>query len=106
MAEDAVTPGTFCYKSIQQGPRGFVWDGRWRTVIRRCAQISERGISWGCDWGFRENGVYWEECYCAEDGCNGAISVLNHMRYRIPLLVASIVSILVPVVIGRTLLTH
>jgi hypothetical protein len=76
MAEDAVTPGTFCYKSIQQGPRGFIWDGRWRTVIRRCAQISERGISWGCDWGFHENGVYWEECYCAEDGCNGATSVL------------------------------
>lgn len=72
MGEDAVTPGTFCYKSIQQGPRGFIWDGRWRTVTRRCAQISERGISWGCDWGFHENGVYWEECYCAEDGCNAA----------------------------------
>lgn len=75
MAEDAVTPGTFCYKSIQQGPRGFIWDGRWRTVTRRCAQISERGISWGCDWGFNENGVYWEECYCAEDGCNGSTSL-------------------------------
>ncbi|KAF8795454.1 hypothetical protein HNY73_003299 [Argiope bruennichi] len=45
-------------------------DGRWRTVERRCAQISERGINWGCDWGYKENGVYWEECYCAEDGCN------------------------------------
>lgn len=77
MAEDAVTPGTFCYKSIQQGPRGFIWDGRWRTVIRRCAQISERGTSWGCDWGFHENGVYWEECYCAEDGCNGSTSLLD-----------------------------
>lgn len=77
LAEDAVTPGTFCYKSIQQGPRGFIWDGRWRTVIRRCAQISERGTSWGCDWGFHENGVYWEECYCAEDGCNGSHSSLN-----------------------------
>lgn len=75
MGEDAVTPGTFCYKSIQQGPRGFIWDGRWRTVTRRCAQISERGISWGCDWGFHENGVYWEECYCAEDGCNAAIGL-------------------------------
>ncbi|KAK4336733.1 hypothetical protein RND71_043634 [Anisodus tanguticus] len=30
--EDAVTPG----------PRGFIWDGRWRTVTRRCAQVSER----------------------------------------------------------------
>ncbi|RWS07936.1 hypothetical protein B4U79_03730 [Dinothrombium tinctorium] len=56
MGEEAVTPGTFCYKSIQQGPRGFIWDGRWRTVIRRCAQVSERGISWGCDWGYHENG--------------------------------------------------
>lgn len=77
MAEDAVTPGTFCFKSIQQGPRGFIWDGRWRTVVRRCAQISERGISWGCDWGFDENGVYWEECYCAEDGCNGSNRLFN-----------------------------
>ena len=30
------------------------------------------GISWGCDWGYDENGVYWEKCYCAEDGCNAA----------------------------------
>uniref|UniRef100_A0A4Q8K5V4 U98-Liphistoxin-Lth1a_1 n=1 Tax=Liphistius thaleban TaxID=1905330 RepID=A0A4Q8K5V4_9ARAC len=73
--EEAVTPGTFCYKSIQQSPRGFIWDGRWRTVVRRCAQISERGINWGCDWGYKENGVYWEECYCAEDGCNGNIKL-------------------------------
>lgn len=43
MGEEAVSPGTFCYKSIEQGPRGFIWDGRWRTVIRRCAQVSERG---------------------------------------------------------------
>uniref|UniRef100_A0A2L2Y6X9 Uncharacterized protein n=1 Tax=Parasteatoda tepidariorum TaxID=114398 RepID=A0A2L2Y6X9_PARTP len=66
LGEEAVTPGTFCYKSIQQSPRGFIWDGRWRTVVRRCAQISERGINWGCDWGYKENGVYWEECYCAD----------------------------------------
>lgn len=81
MAEDAVTPGTFCYKSIQQGPRGSIWDGRWRTVIRRCAQVSERGISWGCDWGFHENGVYWEECYCAEDGCNGSTSIVTQASH-------------------------
>uniref|UniRef100_A0A834R3B7 Protein sleepless n=1 Tax=Sarcoptes scabiei TaxID=52283 RepID=A0A834R3B7_SARSC len=75
MGEEAVTPGTFCFKSIQQGPRGFIWDGRWRSVIRRCAQVSERGISWSCDWGYHENGVYWEECYCAEDGCNRSINI-------------------------------
>ena len=73
LSNEADVPGTFCYKSIQQGPRGFIWDGRWRTVERRCAQVSDRGISWGCDWGYDENGVYWEKCYCAEDGCNRSI---------------------------------
>lgn len=24
LGEEAVTPGTFCYKSIQQSPRGFI----------------------------------------------------------------------------------
>lgn len=36
------------------------------------------GISWGCDWGYKENGVYWEECYCAEDACNGALPMKVH----------------------------
>ncbi|XP_015789913.1 uncharacterized protein LOC107366790 [Tetranychus urticae] len=76
MSEDAVSSGTFCYKSIQQGPRGFIWDGRWRTVIRRCAQVTETGVNWGCAWGYRENGVYWEECYCAKDGCNAGNSLV------------------------------
>ncbi|XP_064457011.1 uncharacterized protein LOC135367822 isoform X1 [Ornithodoros turicata] len=74
LGEEAHALGTFCYKRIMQGPRGFIWDGRWRSVERRCAQISERGVNWGCDWGYDDNGVYWEECYCAEDGCNGATS--------------------------------
>ena len=91
MGEDAVAPGTFCYKSIQQGPRGFIWDGRWRTVQRRCAQVSERGISWGCDWGYHENGVYWEECYCAEDGCNGSSTLLSSAT----LLVLSLLAIFI-----------
>ncbi|GIY31867.1 hypothetical protein CDAR_37271 [Caerostris darwini] len=81
LGEEAVTPGTFCYKSIQQSPRGFIWDGRWRTVVRRCAQISERGINWGCDWGYKENGVYWEECYCAEDGCNNGQSLRTSLLW-------------------------
>ncbi|XP_076368342.1 uncharacterized protein LOC143255879 isoform X3 [Tachypleus tridentatus] len=25
LGEEAVTPGTFCYKSIQQSPRGFIY---------------------------------------------------------------------------------
>lgn len=26
--DEAVTPGTFCVKIVQQSPRGFIWDGR------------------------------------------------------------------------------
>uniref|UniRef100_A0A6G5A094 Putative secreted protein n=1 Tax=Rhipicephalus microplus TaxID=6941 RepID=A0A6G5A094_RHIMP len=52
LGEEAKALGTFCYKRIMQGPRGFIWDGRWRSVERRCAQISERGVNWGCDWGY------------------------------------------------------
>ncbi len=47
-------------------------DGRWRQVIRRCASVSETGVTGVCNWGVYENGVYWEECYCSEDSCNGA----------------------------------
>lgn len=71
-SEEARTPGIFCVKIVRQGPRGFVWDGRWRTVIRRCALVSETGVTAYCNWGHDENGVYWEECYCGTDGCNGA----------------------------------
>nr|XP_027205253.1 uncharacterized protein LOC113798858 [Dermatophagoides pteronyssinus] len=92
MGEEANTPGTFCFKSIQQGPRGFIWDGRWRSVIRRCAQVSERGISWSCDWGYYENGVYWEECYCAEDQCNHAIKLTtkyHHIAFIVNIIILS-----------------
>jgi len=78
LGEQAVALGTFCYKKIQQSPRGFIWDGRWRSVERRCAQVSERGIKWGCDWGYDLTGVYWEECYCAEDGCNTSASLTTN----------------------------
>ncbi|KAI5713188.1 hypothetical protein M8J76_014662 [Diaphorina citri] len=70
--EESHTPGSFCMKITQQGPRGFIWDGRWRQVIRRCASVAENGVTGVCNWGVLENGVYWEECYCAEDGCNAA----------------------------------
>lgn len=49
-------------------------DGRWRQVIRRCASVAETGVTGVCNWGVYENGVYWEECYCSSDSCNGAIS--------------------------------
>lgn len=71
-SEEAHTPGIFCVKIVEQSPRGFIWDGRWRTVIRRCASVSETGVTGYCNWGHHENGVYWEECYCSEDECNGA----------------------------------
>ncbi|XP_003741517.1 uncharacterized protein LOC100904126 [Galendromus occidentalis] len=89
LGEQAVALGTFCYKRLQQSPRGFIWDGRWRSVERRCAQISERGINWGCDWGYDLQGVYWEECYCAENGCNSAtgLKVSTLLLYLSPLLV-------------------
>lgn len=47
-------------------------DGRWRQVIRRCASVADTGVTGVCNWGVYENGVYWEECYCSEDGCNSA----------------------------------
>nr|XP_029714687.1 uncharacterized protein LOC109622825 [Aedes albopictus] len=71
-SDESHMPGSFCMKVVQQSPRGFIWDGRWRQVIRRCASVSETGVTGVCNWGVYENGVYWEECYCAEDGCNHA----------------------------------
>ncbi|KAF6213283.1 hypothetical protein GE061_011001 [Apolygus lucorum] len=74
-SDESVTPGTFCMKITQQGPRGFIWDGRWRQVIRRCASVAETGVTGVCNWGVRENGIYWEECYCSEDGCNSGTNL-------------------------------
>lgn len=74
-SEESVTPGTFCMKETQQGPKGFIWDGRWRHVIRRCASVAETGVTGVCNWGVRENGIYWEQCYCSEDGCNSGPSI-------------------------------
>jgi len=70
--DESHTTGTFCVKITQQGPRGFIWDGRWRQVIRRCASVSDTGVTGVCNWGVYENGVYWEECYCSQDACNNS----------------------------------
>lgn len=70
--DESVTPGTFCVKVTKQSPRMFIWDGRWRTIIRRCSSVTETGVTNVCNWGVDPNGVYWEECYCTADGCNGA----------------------------------
>jgi len=69
-SDESHVPGSFCMKSTQQGPLGFIWDGRWRQVIRRCASVVESGVTGVCNWGVRWNGIYWQECYCSEDGCN------------------------------------
>ncbi|ALC42854.1 CG6583 [Drosophila busckii] len=69
-SDESHMPGSFCMKVVQQGPRGFIWDGRWRQVIRRCASVSDTGVTGVCNWGVYENGVYWEECYCSSDACN------------------------------------
>merc|ERR1711935_546237 len=74
-SDESHTPGTFCVKITRQGPRGFIWDGRWRQVIRRCASVSDTGVTGVCNWGVLENGVYWEECYCSHDGCNGSNTI-------------------------------
>ncbi|XP_068150768.1 LOW QUALITY PROTEIN: uncharacterized protein [Drosophila tropicalis] len=71
-SDESFMPGSFCMKVVQQGPRGFIWDGRWRQVIRRCASVSDTGVTGVCNWGVYENGVYWEECYCSSDSCNGS----------------------------------
>ena len=53
----------------------FLGDGRWRQVIRRCASVADTGVTGVCNWGVYENGVYWEECYCSQDSCNGSDSL-------------------------------
>ncbi|XP_011863385.1 PREDICTED: uncharacterized protein LOC105559587 [Vollenhovia emeryi] len=74
-SEESHMPGTFCVKYTEQSPRGFIWDGRWRQVIRRCASVASTGVTGVCNWGVHENGVYWQECYCSEDGCNAASGI-------------------------------
>lgn len=76
-SEETNIQGAFCMKLTQQGPKGFIWDGRWRQVIRRCASIADTGVTTVCNWGVYENGVYWEECYCASDECNGSSFVTS-----------------------------
>lgn len=71
-SEESHMPGTFCLKLTQQSPRGFIWNGRWRQVIRRCASVSNTGVTGVCNWGVYENGVFWQECSCSEDSCNSA----------------------------------
>jgi hypothetical protein len=58
-------------------------DGRWRQVIRRCASVADTGVTGVCNWGVKENGVYWEECYCSQDGCNGSshISLASFLTF-------------------------
>lgn len=101
-------PGSFCMKVVQQGPKGFICkcemlllffsvnnkifnnfflfyigDGRWRQVIRRCASVSDTGVTGVCNWGVYENGVYWEECYCSHDACNNSNSIHQYKIYYI-----------------------
>ncbi|XP_030383666.1 uncharacterized protein LOC115631137 [Scaptodrosophila lebanonensis] len=77
-SDESHMPGSFCMKVVQQGPRGFIWDGRWRQVIRRCASVADTGVTGVCNWGVYENGVYWEECYCSSDSCNAAAVLGMH----------------------------
>ncbi|XP_038222579.1 uncharacterized protein LOC119840139 [Zerene cesonia] len=78
-SDESHMPGSFCMKLTQQGPKGFIWDGRWRQVIRRCASVAETGVTGVCNWGVYDNGVYWEECYCSADECNGSVTIQTNM---------------------------
>lgn len=89
-SEESKTPGTFCLKLTQQSPRGFIWDGRWRQVIRRCASVASTGVTGVCNWGVYDNGDYWEECYCSEDSCNAGTTLSSTARIIFPLLALSI----------------
>ncbi|KAB0794218.1 hypothetical protein PPYR_13847 [Photinus pyralis] len=89
-SEESHMPGSFCMKVTQQGPIGFVWDGRWRQVIRRCASVAEMGVTGVCNWGVYENGDYWEECYCIEDECNGSGRLSLSLRILVPLMLTTI----------------
>ncbi|XP_012278834.1 uncharacterized protein LOC105698825 [Orussus abietinus] len=84
---DSNAPGSFCVKLTEQSPRGFIWDGRWRQVIRRCASVASTGVTNVCNWGVYENGVYWEECYCSEDSCNGVSQLQSSMVLCLPVLI-------------------
>lgn len=90
LQEESVTPGTFCVKITKQSPRMFIWDGRWRTVIRRCSSVSETGVTNMCNWGLDANSVYWEECYCTSDGCNGSSSITSSGTVVVMLLLISL----------------
>ncbi|XP_015437103.1 PREDICTED: uncharacterized protein LOC107192384 [Dufourea novaeangliae] len=87
-SEESHMPGTFCVKVTHQSPRGFIWDGRWRQVIRRCSSVASTGVTGVCNWGVYENGVYWEECSCSEDSCNGATLPSLSMIVSLPLSIA------------------
>jgi len=90
-SDQAVTPGHFCVKTTQQGPKGFIWDGRWRQVIRRCGYETETGVTGVCNWGIDENSVYWEECFCSGDECNSSVNLsLSSILLTLPLLVLAI----------------
>lgn len=87
-SDESHTPGSFCMKIVQQSPKGFIWDGRWRQVIRRCASVAETGVTGVCNWGVYDNGVFWQECYCSEDGCNSSnkIQIGYHLIFSLILL--------------------
>lgn len=69
-------------------------DGRWRQVIRRCASVAETGVTGVCNWGVYDNGVYWEDCYCSSDECNGSIGIKSS-------LVLSTIAIIIAILINK-----
>lgn len=84
--DEAWVPGTMCMKQVQKSPG---WYG-WQKQLRRCGSASEIGVSSGCAFGYEDEGVYIERCYCNTDGCNGAVGLARGQ----PLLVAVLAALL------------
>ncbi|XP_028161749.1 uncharacterized protein LOC114353828 [Ostrinia furnacalis] len=91
-SDESHTPGSFCMKLTQQGPKGFIWDGRWRQVIRRCASVADTGVTGVCNWGVYPNGVYWEECYCSTDDCNHSSFIQASLMLTVTAIVFTVYS--------------
>ncbi|XP_045522529.1 uncharacterized protein LOC123713080 [Pieris brassicae] len=90
-SDESHMPGSFCMKRTHQGPKGFIWDGRWRQVIRRCASVAETGVTGVCNWGVYDNGVYWEDCYCSSDECNGTSGITSSLLPVISLIICILI---------------
>ena len=62
-------------------------------MIRRCASVSETGVTNVCNWGVDEAGIYYEECYCTSEGCNHGTKGMTAPSAALLLLLAALLSL-------------